>query len=327
MKYRRFGRLGWEVSEIGFGAWPLGGQMWGEQSDEDSIAALHRFLDLGGNFIDTALAYGKGRSERVIAKALAGRKDGRRVYVATKIPPVPGPWPPSPYCDIHDRFGEPYLREMVEKSLRNLATECIDLVQLHSWTRAWNGLPEALETLRKLQQEGKLIGIGISLPDLDPDAANDLMKGGWLDAVQLIYNVFDQDPQAEALPMAAQHGVGVIVRVPFDEGALTGKLRPGMTFPEGDFRNRYFAGDRLERTIDRVAKIREALGEDEPDLAAAALKFALKPAAVSTVIPGMRNVRQVEANCGVSDQPPMSDEVEKRLRGHQWRRGNWYGGK
>lgn len=327
MKYRRFGRLGWEVSEIGFGAWPLGGQMWGEQSDEDSIAALHRFLDLGGNFIDTALAYGKGRSERVIAQALAGRKDGRRVYVATKIPPAPGPWPPSPYCDINDRFGEPYLREMVEKSLRNLATECIDLVQLHSWTRAWNGLPEALETLRNLQQEGKLIGIGISLPDLDPDAANDLMKGGWLDAVQLIYNVFDQDPQAEALPMAAQHGVGVIVRVPFDEGALTGKLRPGMTFPEGDFRNRYFAGDRLERTIARVAKIRETLGEDEPDLAAAALKFALKPAAVSTVIPGMRNVRQVEANCGVSDQPPMSDKVEKHLREHQWRRGNWYGGK
>lgn len=327
MKYRKFGRLGWEVSEIGFGAWPLGGQMWGEQSDEDSIAALHRFLDLGGNFIDTALAYGKGRSERVIAQALAGRKDGQRVYVATKIPPAPGPWPPSPYCDINDRFGEQYLREMVEKSLRNLATECIDLVQLHSWTRAWNGLPEALETLRKMQQEGKLIGIGISLPDLDPDAANDLMKGGWLDAVQLIYNVFDQDPQAEALPMAAQHGVAVIVRVPFDEGALTGKLRPGMTFPEGDFRSRYFEGDRLGRTIARVAKIREALGEEEPDLAAAALKFALKPAAVSTVIPGMRNLRQVEANCGVSDLSPMSDEIEARLRPHQWRRGNWYGGK
>ena len=127
--------------------------------------------------------------------------------------------------------------------------------------------------------------------------------------------------------MAAQHGVAVIVRVPFDEGALTGKLRPGMTFPEGDFRNRYFQGDRLERTIARVTKIREALGEGEPDLAAAALRFALKPAAVSTVIPGMRNVHQVEANCGASDLLPLGDEVEKRLREHQWRRGNWYAGK
>lgn len=327
MQYRTFGRLGWLVSEIGFGAWPLGGGMWGEQSDADSVAALHRFLDLGGNLIDTAQAYGNGRSERVIAQALKGRRGGSRVYVATKIPPQPGPWPPSPYDDIEDRYDDAYLRERLERSLRDLDTDCIDLVQLHTWSRAWNDAPTALETLRKFRQEGKLRGIGISVPDHDPDSANALMRSGWIDSIQLIYNVFDQDPQSEALPAARQHEVGVIVRVPLDEGALTGKLTRDTFFAEGDFRNRYFAGDRLARTVRRVEEIRKTLGPDEPELAVAALKFALKPPAVSTVIPGMRNVRQVEMNTAASDQPPMSDERERQWRGHAWRRSSWYGGK
>lgn len=327
MKYRPFGRLGWQVSEIGFGAWPLGGAMWGEQSDEESVAALHRFLDLGGNFIDTAQGYGDGRSERVIAKALRGRPGGARVYVATKIPPQPGAWPPSPYDVIADRYDDAYLRGRLERSLRDLDTDCIDLLQLHTWSRAWNRDPAALETLRRFQKEGKILGIGISLPDHDPGAADELMRTAQVDAVQLIYNIFDQDPQAEALPTARQHEVAVIVRVPFDESALTGKLTRKTTFGEGDFRRRYFAGDRLERVIRRVEAIRATLGAEEPDLAAAALKFALKPRAVSTVIPGMRNVRQVEMNCAVSDRPPMSDAIERRLRGHAWRRSNWYAGK
>ena len=327
MKYRPFGRLGWQVSEVGFGAWPLGGGMWGEQSDRDSVAALHRFLDFGGNFIDTAQAYGDGRSERVIATALRGRPGTGRVYVATKIPPRPGPWPPSPYDRIEDRYDERYLRERVERSLRELGTDCIDLVQLHTWNRAWNREPRALEVLRELRREGKLLGVGISAPDHDPDSANELMRTGWIDSIQHIYNIFEQDPQAEALPVARQHEVAVIVRVPFDEGALTGKLTRQATFPEGDFRRRYFAGDRLERTVRRVEAIRETLGQDEPDIAAAALKFALKPHAVSTVIPGMRNPLQVECNTAVSDQSPLSDDVERRLRAHAWRRSNWYAGK
>lgn len=327
MKYRPFGRLGWQVSEVGFGAWPLGGGMWGEQSDRDSVAALHRFLDFGGNFIDTAQAYGDGRSERVIATALRGRPGTGRVYVATKIPPRPGSWPPSPYDGIEDRYDERYLRERVERSLRELGTDCIDLVQLHTWNRAWNREPRALEVLRELRREGKLLGVGISAPDHDPDSANELMRTGWIDSIQLIYNIFEQDPQAEALPVARQHEVAVIVRVPFDEGALTGKLTRETTFPEGDFRRRYFAGDRLERTVRRVEAIRETLGQDEPDVAAAALKFALKPHAVSTVIPGMRNPLQVECNTAVSDQSPLSDDVERRLRAHAWRRSNWYAGK
>jgi len=326
MKYRTLGRLGWQVSEIGFGAWAIGGAGWGKQSDDESIRALHRALDLGCNFIDTAQGYGDGHSEAIIGRVLKERH-GERIYVATKIPPQPGTWPPSPYDKIADRFPEAYLRERVEASLRNLQSDCLDLLQLHTWTRAWNRNPSALQILRTLQSEGKLRGIGISTPEQDQNSLVDLMRGGWLDAVQVIYNIFEQEPAAEFLPAALEHQVGVIVRVVFDEGSLTGKFTAQTSFAEGEFRNNYFAGDRLARTVKRVEKIRAAIGSAEPDLATAALKFALKPAAVSTVIPGMRTARQAELNCGVSDQPTMSDNLEIKLREHAWRRAIWYAGK
>jgi aryl-alcohol dehydrogenase-like predicted oxidoreductase len=327
MKYRTFGRLGWKVSEIGFGAWAIGGS-WGTQRDEDSIAALHRALDLGCNFIDTAQGYGNGRSERLISQALKDRKGGERIYVATKIPPTAqGDWPPSPYDRIEERYPEAYLRERLERSLRDLQTDCVDLLQLHTWTRAWNRNPAALETLRTFQKEGKIRGIGISTPEHDQNSLVQLMRDGWLDGVQVIYNVFDQEPAAEFLPTAQEKNVATIVRCAFDESALTGKLTASTKWEEGDFRNSYFAGDRLERTVKRVAKVKETVGSAEPDLATAALKFALKPTAVSTVIPGIRNVRQAEMNLAVSDQSPLSDDVGRKLRDHNWRRGIWYSGK
>jgi aryl-alcohol dehydrogenase-like predicted oxidoreductase len=284
MKYRTFGRLGWQVSEIGFGAWAIGGG-WGSQSEADSIAALHRALDLGCNFIDTAQGYGNGKSERIIGEVLADRK-GEHIYVATKIPPAAGSWPPSPYDKVEESYPEAYLRERLEFSLRNLKTDCLDLVQLHTWTRAWNRAPAALEVLRRFQREGKIRGIGISTPEHDQNSLIDLMRGGWLDSVQVIYNIFEQEPQAEFLPAAAENSVGVIVRVAFDEGSLTGKWDADTRFAADDFRSRYFAGDRLERAVKHVAAVRETVGDAEPDLPTAALKFALKPAAVSTVIPG-----------------------------------------
>ena len=326
MKYRIFGRLGWKVSEIGFGAWAIGGMGWGKQADNESVRALHRALDLGCNFIDTAQGYGDGHSEQIIGRVLKERK-GEHIYVATKIPPQPGSWPPTPYDKIQDRFPEAYIRERIESSLRNLQTDCIDLLQLHSWTRAWTRHPLALDILRTLQQEGKLRGIGISTPEQDQNSLVDLMRGGWLDAVQVIYNIFEQEPAAEFLPVALKYRIGVIVRVAFDEGALTGKFTEQTKFLEGEFRNNYFAGDRLARTVKRVEKIKATIGSAGPDLATVALKFALKPAAVSTVIPGIRNERQAELNCGVSDQAALSDELEMQLREHAWRRGIWYPGK
>jgi len=326
MKYRIFGRLGWRISEIGFGAWAIGGAGWGKQSDDESVRALHKALDLGCNFIDTAQGYGDGHSEQIIGRVLRER-NGERIYVATKIPPQSGAWPPTPYDKMERRYPEAYIRERVETSLRNLQTDCLDLLQLHTWTRAWNQKPRALEVLRALQKEGKLHGIGISTPEHDQNSLVELMHGGWLDAVQVIYNIFEQEPAAEFLPVALEHGVGVIVRVAFDEGSLTGKFTEQTKFAEGEFRNNYFAGDRLARTVKRVKKIKATIGAAEPDMATAALKFALKPAAVSTVIPGMRTARQAELNCGVSDLPAMSDELEIQLRAHAWQRGLWYPGK
>lgn len=327
MNYRKFGRLGWQVSEIGFGAWAVGGRGWGPQDDNDSVRALHKALDLGCNFIDTAQGYGDGHSEQIIGRVLKDRK-GERVYVATKIPPKsPGAWPPAPHDRIEDRIPEAYVRERIEMSLRNLQTDCIDLLQLHTWTRAWNRHPAVLEVLQALKKEGKLLGIGISSPETDQNSLVDLMRAGWLDAVQVIYNIFEQEPAAELLPVALEHQVGVIVRVAFDESSLTGKFNEKTTFAQGDFRNSYFAGDRLARTVRRVEKIKAAIGSSEPDIATAALKFALKPAAVSTVIPGMRNEHQVELNCAVGSQPPMSNELEIKLREHRWLRAFWYAGK
>jgi aryl-alcohol dehydrogenase-like predicted oxidoreductase len=324
MRHRTFGRTGVRVSEIGFGAWAIGGS-WGEQREEDSVAALHRALDLGCTFLDTAAGYGNGRSERIIGRVLRERKE--TVFVATKTPPAPGPWPPSPYCRDDERYPESYLRANVEERLRSLGTERIDLLQLHTWTRAWNRSPRPFEVLRKLQAEGKIRFVGLSTPEHDQNGAIDLMRGGWLGAVQVIYNVFEQEPAAELLPVARETNVGVIVRVVFDEGVLAGRYTKDTRFEEGDFRRSYFAGDRLERAVARVEAVREEIEGSGLTLPQAAIRFALAHPAVSTVIPGIRSVAQAEANCGVSDLPPMGEDLLLRLRKHAWLRAFWYGGK
>jgi len=325
MNYRGFGRTGWEVSEIGFGAWAIGGG-WGPQNDADSVAALHRALDLGVNFIDTAAGYGNGRSERVIGQVLKERHE--RIFVATKTPPLPtGPWPPSPWCRAEERYPEKHLRANVEERLRNLGTDCLDLLQLHTWTRAWNRDPQPLGVLRQLQREGKIRAIGVSTPEHDQNSVIDLMRQGWVDAVQVIYNIFEQEPAAELLPVALECKVGIIVRVVFDEGALTGKWTAATTFSEDDFRKGYFQGDRLSRAVDRAEKVKGTIQGSGYTLPQAALKFALAQPAVSTVIPGMRNPAQAEANAAASDLPPMPPDLQLRLREHNWRRAFWYGGK
>lgn len=329
MNYRPFGKHGFNCSEIGFGAWAIGGS-WGLQADADSLAALHRALDLGCNFIDTAAGYGNGRSEKLIAQALreraaAGKRE--RIFVATKTPPTDGIWPPSPYCQADERYSEKHLRANVATRLANLGTTRLDLLQLHTWTRAWNRNPTPFKVLRRLQQEGLIGLIGVSTPEHDQNSVLDLIRGGWIDSVQVIYNLFEQEPAAELLEVAREHGVGVIVRVAFDEGVLTGKFTPDTKFAPDDFRAGYFAGDRLTRAITRAEEIRRDLADSGYTMPQAALKWVLAHPAVSTVIPGIRNVAQAEANCGVSDLPPMPAALVQKLRRHNWRRGIWYGGK
>jgi aryl-alcohol dehydrogenase-like predicted oxidoreductase len=324
MQYRSLGKTKLKVSEIGFGAWAIGGS-WGPQNEQESVAALHKALDLGVTFIDTAAGYGDGKSERIIAEVLKTRQEN--VIVATKTPPLPGDWPPGPYNDMDARYPEKYLRENVEQRLRNLQTDCLDVLQLHTWTRAWNRNPRPFEVLRKLQAEGKIRAIGVSTPEHDQNSVIDLMRGGWVDTVQVIYNLFEQEPAAELLPAAKETGVGIIVRVVFDEGALTGKFTPATQFAPDDFRRNYFAGDRLERVIRRAERIQADIAETGLTLAQVALKFALMHSAVSTVIPGIRNVSQAEANTSVSDLAPLSEALMDKLHQHNWQRGFWYGGK
>jgi aryl-alcohol dehydrogenase-like predicted oxidoreductase len=329
MQYRAFGRKGIQCSEIGFGAWAIGSS-WGAQSEADSLAALHRALDLGCTFIDTAAGYGDGRSERLIAQVLRERAAAGKkapVFVATKTPPAGGIWPPSPYCVAEERYSEKHLRTNLEQRLTHLGTSKLDLLQLHTWTRAWNRNPTPFKILRKLQQEGLVGLIGVSTPEQDQNSVIDLMRDGWVDAVQVIFNLFEQEPAAELLDVAHDCGVAVIVRVAFDEGVLTGKFTADTKFAPDDFRASYFAGDRLGRAAARTEEIRRDLAGTGYTLPQAALKWVLAHPAVSTVIPGIRSVAQADANCGVSDLPAMPRDLVVKLRRHNWRRGIWYSGK
>ncbi len=328
MEQRQLSGHGPHVSEIGFGGWAIGGG-WGEQSDADSIAAIHAALDGGVNFIDTAEGYGDGRSEQLIADVLKGRSED--VFVATKTPPDVGPWPPSPHCRWQDRYSAAYLRANVEQRLRNLSTDRIDLLQLHTWTRAWNDDPQPLLVLRQLREEGKVNLIGVSTPEHDQACVIQLMRDGLVDVVQIIFNLFHQEPAAQLLPVAAETGTGVIVRVALDEGSLTGKYSTDHQFPAEDFRSRYFAGDRMARTADRVEAVRADLEDfglaDQYSLADLSLKFALSPPGVSTVIAGMRDEDQARMNTRTARLRDLPDELIKRLHRHNWLRGVWYSGK
>ncbi len=329
MKQRPLGEHGPRVSEIGFGAWGLGGQ-WGEQSDEDSVAALHAALDGGVNLIDTAPGYGDGRSERIIAQVLAERSSDD-VVVATKTPPAPGPWPPSPYCRWQDRYSAAYLRENVHERIVAMGVERLDLLQLHTWTRAWNDDPQPLLVLRRLKEEGKIGLIGISTPEQDQNCVIPLMRNGLVDSVQVIFNLFQQEPAAQLFAVAAETGTGVMVRVALDEGGLTGKYPADHTFADDDFRSQYFAGDRWARTVARVAEIRHDMNRfgltDRYSLADVAIKFALAPEAVSTVLVGMRDAKQAQQNIATAALPDLPEALLQVLRRHAWHRGVWYSGK
>jgi aryl-alcohol dehydrogenase-like predicted oxidoreductase len=324
MNYRKLGNTGLQVSEIGFGAWAIGGS-WGRQKETDSVEALETAIDRGVNFIDTAAGYGNGKSEQIIGRFLKGRKE--RIYVCTKTPPVSGKWPPSPYCNIKERYPEKYLRENVEERLENLQSEKLDILLLHTWTRAWNDDPEALHILQKIKSEGLVDLVGISTPEHDQNCVIQLMREGLLDVVQVIYNIFEQEPAAQLLPVAAETGTGIIVRVAFDEGVLTGKYEGNETFGNEDFRSNYFAGDRLARSVSRVEKIRKEFAKSGYSLPQLALKFSLSHPASSTVIPGIRNMDQALQNTMISELPDLDDSMLLKLQQHAWNRGFWYGGK
>ena len=321
MKFRTLGRTGFTVSEIGYGAWGIGKSMWVGAEDDLSLKALHHAADLGCNFIDTALAYGNGHSERLVGKF--ARERSERIVVATKIPPKNGRWPARKGTPLREAFPADYIIERTETSLRNLGADVIDLQQLHVWTDEWTDEGEWYDALSHLREQGKIRFFGVSINDHDPASALRLVSSGKVDTVQVIYNIFDQSPELELFPLCKRMNVGVLARVPLDEGGLTGSISASSTFPKGDFRNGYFRGSRKRRVAARVDRLRPLLGEEASTIAELALKFCLHHDAVSTVIPGMRSVKNVEANCAASTGRALSSETVQHLRDHRWPR-NFY---
>jgi len=319
MRYRPLGRTGIEVSEIGYGAWGIGGKQWLGGADDESLRALRRAIELGLNFIDTALAYGDGHSETLVGEVVRASKEP--VYIATKVPPKNRLWPARPGIGIGEVFPYDYIVSCTEESLRNLGTERIDLQQLHVWNPEWLANDDWRRAFQDLKKSGKVGFVGMSISDHLPDTALDLVKTGLIDTIQVIYNVFDQSPEANLLPLAQQHQVGILARVPLDEGGLTGSITEETVFEKGDFRAWYFRGDRKREVVEHVAALRGDLGD--VSLPRTALRFCLTHSAVSTVIPGMRRVSSVESNIAASDAGPLDAETLSKLKQHAWPR-NFY---
>ncbi|HEX9660022.1 MAG TPA: aldo/keto reductase [Rhodothermales bacterium] len=323
MEYRSFGNLGWNVSVIGFGAWAIGGDMWGPQDDEASKRAIHKALDLGVNFIDTAQGYGKGHSEELIGEVLAGRSED--VIVATKVPPIKSPWPPPDDADGSEFYPASYIIEACEKSLKRLRRDYVDIYQFHTWASSFNLSDEVLGAMERLREAGKIRAAGVSVPDTTPDNVIGALAVDRVVAVQVIYNLFEQYPTRNLFPAAEHFGAGIIVRVPFDEGALTGKFTTQTTFPESDVRRHYFRGRNLKTVIERVAEIEAFKNRRHPEMSMAeyALRFTLSHSAVHTVIPGMRNGRQVEMNVAAGDGNALDPDELAELRRFAWRKDFW----
>jgi aryl-alcohol dehydrogenase-like predicted oxidoreductase len=325
MQYRKFGKSDVEVSEIGFGTWAMGG-MWGALDDQLALKSLHQALDLGLNCIDTAYVYGNGHSEHLIGKVLKERKLRDQIFVTTKVPPKNYQWPAKEGSDVKEIFSGDWIREMTVKSLKNLDMDCVDLQQLHVWASNWQNKGDWLSELEKLKTEGKIKNIGISINDHEPNSALELVSSGVIDSVQVIYNLFDQTPSEKLLPLCQEHNVAVIVRVPFDEGGLTGTLSPTTQFTKKDWRRHYFKGNRLQETYDRAEKFHQFFDDTNKTLPHLALKFCLSHPAVTTVIPGMRRPKHVNANCAVSDGQLLPQDILEKIKELSWPRNfypNW----
>jgi aryl-alcohol dehydrogenase-like predicted oxidoreductase len=321
MKYRKLGRTNFEISEMGYGAWGVGGTQWLGGSDDESLAALRRAIELGLNFIDTALAYGAGHSEQLVGRVV--REAGHRIYVATKVPPKNQLWPARPGIGIEQVFPYDYILRSAERSLKHLGVDTIDLLQLHVWNPEWIERDEWRRAFEELQRSGKVRAVGVSINDHQPDSALEIVETGLIDTVQVIYNIFDQSPERSLFPLAMARDIGVIARVPLDEGSLTGKIDENTRFAPGDFRVGYFRGDRKKQVREHVESLLRDLGVDAARLPEIALRFCLSHPAVSTVIPGMRSLRNAEANCAVPDQGALPQETLAVLRRHAWER-NFY---
>jgi aryl-alcohol dehydrogenase-like predicted oxidoreductase len=316
MRYRTFGRLGWSVSEVGYGMWGLAG--WTGSDDDETRQALDEAVRLGCNFFDTAWAYGDGKSEHILGELVRAHSD-RRLYTATKVPPKNRSWPSRADFLLDEVFPPDYIREYAERSLKNLDRPHIDLLQFHVWEDSWADDDRWQRAMDDLRRENVVRAIGISINRWEPANAIRTLRTGLVDTVQVIYNIFDQNPEDALFPECERRNIAVIARVPFDEGSLTGTLTADSRWPQGDFRNVYFQPENLGNTVERVERLRPDLpsGATMPETA---LRFILANPVVSTVIPGMRKLHHVDANIAASGARPLTSEEMARLRRHRWDR-------
>jgi aryl-alcohol dehydrogenase-like predicted oxidoreductase len=316
MKYRRFGRTGWQVSEIGYGMWGMAG--WTGSDLEEIKHSLDRSVDLGCNFFDTAWAYGAGKSENILGSLLT-RHPNKKLYCASKIPAKNFKWPARPEYLLEDCYPASHIIEYTEKSLKNLGIECIDLQQFHVWDDTWTDHDDWKKGVEKLKRDGKIKCFGISINRWEPDNALRALETGLVDTVQVIYNIFDQAPEDNLFPLCRKLDIGVIARVPFDEGTLTGTLTRDTVFPKNDWRSTYFVPENLEASVARAEALNKVIpdGMTMPELA---LRFILANDDVHTTIPGMRKLRHVESNLAVSDGFKLPDSLRVELRDYRWDR-------
>lgn len=321
MKYRQLGNSEANISDMGFGAWGIGGKQWLGGSDQEALKALRRSFELGVNLVDTALAYGDGHSEQLVGQAV--KNAFSKVYVATKIPPMNGVWPASASTPIEQVFPYDYILRSTEQSLRNLGVQQIYLQQFHVWTDAWTHTEEWRRAIEDLRKSGKVRFFGISITEHEPDSALEAIKTGLVNAVQVIYNIFDQAAEKNLFPLCQQMKVGVLARVPLDEGGLTGAIDEQTVFAPGEFREAYFRGDRKRQVAEHVAALRRDLANKPGTLAEIALRFCLSNKAVTSVIPGMRRVETVESSCRAEREGTLDAETLAILKRHAWPR-NFY---
>jgi aryl-alcohol dehydrogenase-like predicted oxidoreductase len=321
MKYRKLGRTGFDVSEIAHGLWGMSG--WSGSEDEQSLEALQLAVDLGCNFFDTAWAYGNGKSDALLGQILAHNKN-KRLYAASKIPPLNQKWPASPKDKYQDVFPVKHVFEYADKIREKLGVDSIDLLQFHVWEDAWTDEPEFRETVEKLKSDGLIKFFGLSLNRWQPENGIKAVRAGLVDAVQVIYNIFDQAPEDQLFPVCRELNIGVIARVPLDEGSLGGKMTGETKFPDTDWRSKYFGSENLAATLPRVEKLKAIVppGMALPEMA---LRFVVSNPDVSTTIIGMRKPDHVRKNIATSDAGALREDLLTILKNHRWDRKpkNW----
>src|SRR6266481_5180590 len=314
MNYRRFGNTGWEVSEIGYGMWGMGG--WTGSEDTESLGSLQRAIELDCNFFDSAWVYGDGHSEKLLGQAVKANS-AKKIYVASKVPPKNKTWPAPSNSTLEQNYPPQHITEFVDKSLQNLGLDSLDLIQLHTWNDKWLEDSRIAPALKKLQSSGKVRAVGLSLNRWQPWNGVQAVRAGIVDSVQVVYNIFDQNPEDELFPACREKNVAVIARVPFDEGSLTGTLTASSKWPANDWRNTYFVAENLKNSVARANALKPLL-QDGMTMPEMALRFILNNKDVGTIIPGMRKRKHVEANVLASQRGPLPAELHAELRKHRW---------